>query len=294
MNNLAPTGQRLRDALAAEQPLQMVGAINAYCAILAEHAGFRALYLSGAGIANASYGLPDLGLTTLENVLEDIRRITSATSLPVLVDADTGFDDVAQTVERFIAAGAAGLHIEDQVAQKRCGHRPNKQLVTTEEMVSRIEAAVAARSDPSFVIMARTDAFAVEGFEGALKRIERYLAAGADMIFPEALTELDQYRRLRSKINVPILANITEFGKTPLFNRSQLRAAGVGIALYPLTVFRTMSAAAWNTYMTLRTDGTQQGLIDSMQTRDELYQHLDYYRYEQELDEKLSHGEPEK
>jgi methylisocitrate lyase len=294
MNNIAPAGQRLRDALAAEQPLQMVGAINAYCAILAEHAGFRALYLSGAGIANASYGLPDLGLTTLENVLEDIRRVTSATSLPVLVDADTGFDDVTETVERFIAVGAAGLHIEDQISQKRCGHRPNKQLVSTEEMVSRIETAVAARNDPSFVIMARTDAFAVEGFDGALQRIERYLAAGADMIFPEALTDLDQYRQLSAKVKAPILANITEFGKTPLFTREQLQTAGVGIALYPLTAFRAMSAATWNTYIAVRAEGTQQGLIATMQTREELYEHLDYHRYEQELDEKLSHGEPKK
>lgn len=294
MNNIAPAGQRLRDALAAEQPLQMVGAINAYCAILAEHAGFRALYLSGAGIANASYGLPDLGLTTLENVLEDIRRVTSATSLPVLVDADTGFDDVTETVERFIAAGAAGLHIEDQIAQKRCGHRPNKRLVSTEEMVGRIETAVAARSDPSFVIMARTDAFAVEGFDGALKRIERYLAAGADMIFPEALTDLALYRQLSAGVKAPILANITEFGKTPLFTREQLQSAGVGIALYPLTAFRAMSAAAWNTYIAVRAEGTQQGLIATMQTREELYEHLDYHRYEQELDEKLNDGEPKK
>lgn len=291
MNNIAPAGQRLRDALAAEKPLQMVGAINAYCAILAEHAGFRALYLSGAGIANASYGLPDLGLTTLENVLEDIQRVTSATSLPVLVDADTGFDDVTETVERFIASGAAGMHIEDQISQKRCGHRPNKQLVSTEEMVSRIETAVAARNDSSFVIMARTDAFAVEGFEGALKRIERYLAAGADMIFPEALTDLDQYRQLSAKIKAPILANITEFGKTPLFTREQLQSTGVGIALYPLTAFRAMSAAALNTYTTVRAEGTQQRLLSTMQTREELYDHLDYHRYEQELDEKLRHGE---
>lgn len=294
MNNIAPAGQRLRDALAAEQPLQMVGAINAYCAILAEHAGFRALYLSGAGIANASYGLPDLGLTTLENVLEDIRRVTSATSLPVLVDADTGFDDVTETVERFIATGAAGMHIEDQISQKRCGHRPNKQLVSTEEMVSRIETAVAARHDSSFVIMARTDAFAVEGFDGALKRIERYLAAGADMIFPEALTDLEQYRQLSAKIKAPILANITEFGKTPLFTREQLQSAGVAIVLYPLTAFRAMSAAAWNTYIAVRAEGTQQGLIAAMQTREELYEHLDYHRYEQELDEKLNDGEPKK
>ena len=278
-------GRSLRDALAIEQPLQMAGAINAYCAILAEHAGFKALYLSGAGIANASYGLPDLGLTTLDNVVEDIRRITNATDLPLLVDADTGFDDVAATVERFIAAGAAGLHIEDQVSQKRCGHRPNKKLVSCEEMCDRISAAASARSDRHFVIMARTDALAVEGMESALQRIERYIAAGTDMIFPEAMTELSQYQQISAAINVPILANITEFGKTPLFTVDELRSAGVDIALYPLTAFRAMSAAALETYSTLRSAGTQKSLIEKMQTREELYQHLDYYRYESQLDE---------
>lgn len=287
MANSTSAGQRLRKAIATEQPLQMVGAINAYCAILAQHAGFKALYLSGAGVANASYGLPDLGLTSIEDVLEDIRRISAATELPLLVDADTGFADPAQTVERFIAAGAAGLHIEDQVEQKRCGHRPNKQLVSTEKMIDRISAAVAGRSDPDFVIMARTDAFAVEGMESALQRIKRYLAAGADMIFPEALTQLDQYRQITSAIDAPVLANITEFGKTPLFTIDELASADVAIALYPLTAFRSMSAAAQETYTSLRTQGTQKSMLDKMQTREELYQHLDYYRYEQQVDEEL-------
>jgi methylisocitrate lyase len=269
----------------------MAGAINAYCALLAEHAGFKALYLSGAGVANASYGLPDLGFTTLDNVVEDIHRVTSATSLPLLVDADTGFDDIAATVERFIAAGAAGLHIEDQVSQKRCGHRPNKRLVSCDEMCDRIRAAVAARSDPNFVIMARTDALAVEGMEAALQRIQHYVDAGADMIFPEALTALAQYQQIRTTINRPILANITEFGKTPLFTIDELRSAGVDIALYPLTAFRAMSAAALEAYTTLRNSGTQQALLDKMQTREELYHHLDYYRYEQQLDEEPGHGQ---
>lgn len=289
MNTISP-GKHLRHALLIEHPLQMAGAINAYCALLAEHAGFNALYLSGAGIANASYGLPDLGFTTLDNVVEDIHRITSATQLPLLVDADTGFDDVATTTERFIAAGAAGFHIEDQVAQKRCGHRPNKKLVSCDEMCDRIHAAVSARSDPGFVIMARTDALAAEGMEAALYRIQHYVDAGADMIFPEALTELAQYQQIRNAINVPILANITEFGKTPLFTVDELRSAGVNIALYPLTVFRAMSAAALEAYTTLRTTGTQQSLLDKMQTREELYQHLDYYRHEQQLDKELDHG----
>jgi len=283
--NTTSAGKRLRDALIIEHPLQMAGAINAYCALLAEHAGLKALYLSGAGVANASYGLPDLGMTTLDNVVEDIHRISSATQLPLLADADTGFDDIATTVERFIAAGAAGLHIEDQVAQKRCGHRPNKKLVSCDEMCDRIRTAVAARSDPHFVIMARTDALAVEGMEAALQRIHRYIEAGADMIFPEALTELSQYRQIRNAIAVPILANITEFGKTPLFTLDELREAGVDIALYPLTAFRAMSAAALETYITLRSAGTQHSLLKKMQTREELYQHLDYYRYEQQLDE---------
>jgi methylisocitrate lyase len=282
--NTTSAGKKLRDALNHEQPLQIAGTINAYCAILAEHSGFKALYLSGAGVANASYGLPDLGLTTLDNVVEDIRRITRATSLPLLADADTGFDDIATTVNSFINAGAAGLHIEDQISQKRCGHRPNKKLVSCDEMCDRIRTAVAARTDHNFVIMARTDALAVEGMESALQRIHHYIAAGADMIFPEALTELAQYRQIRAAIKVPILANITEFGKTPLFTVDELRSAGVDIVLYPLTAFRAMSAAALETYTTLRSAGTQKSLLEKMQTREELYHHLDYYRYESKLD----------
>ncbi len=282
-------GERLRSALTAERPLQMVGTINAYCALLAEHAGYRAIYLSGAGVANASFGLPDLGLTRLDNMVEDIRRITAITELPLLADADTGFGDPAQTVRAYSEAGAAGLHLEDQVPQKRCGHRPNKVLVTCAEMVRRIEDAVAARSDPAFVIMARTDALAVEGMEGALDRIRHYLDAGADMIFAEAVTDLAQLRRISAEYTVPVLANITEFGQTPLFTLDELASAGVSIALYPLTAFRAMSQAAWETLSTLRAEGTQQHLLERMQTRKELYRHLDYYRYEQALDERHDH-----
>lgn len=282
-------GERLRSAIKAERPLQMVGTVNAYCALLAEHAGYRAIYLSGAGVANASFGLPDLGLTTLDDVVTDIRRITTRTELPLLADADTGFGDVSETTERFIAAGAAGMHLEDQVPEKRCGHRPNKVLVSTAEMVARIQTAVAARNDPSFVIMARTDAIAVEGMDSALKRIEAYLAAGADMVFPEAVTDLNQYRAISEHFEVPLLANITEFGKTPLFNLDELASAGVSIALYPLTAFRTMSKAALDTLARLRAEGTQQNLLEQMQTRDELYEHLDYHRFEQEIDERLKH-----
>ena len=287
MVNNTSAGQCLRNAIAAEQPLQMVGVINAYCALLAQHTGFKALYLSGAGVANASYGLPDLGLTTIDNVLEDIRRITAATELPLLVDADTGFGDPAGTCERFIAAGAAGMHIEDQIEQKRCGHRPNKHLISTDEMCDRISAAATARSNSSFVIMARTDAFANEGMDTALERIHRYREAGADMIFPEALTELEQYCQVTNAIDVPVLANITEFGKTPLFTVDELASAKVAIALYPLTAFRSMSAAAEHTYTNLRQQGTQKSLLDTMQTREQLYQHLDYYRYEQKIDKAL-------
>jgi len=282
-------GKRLRSALNQERPLQMVGAINAYCALLAEHAGYRAIYLSGAGVANASFGLPDLGFTSLDDVVADIRRITTRTELPLLADADTGFGDITETVERFIAAGAAGLHLEDQVPQKRCGHRPNKVLVSSAEMVARIQTAVAARGDPSFVIMARTDALAVEGEEKTFQRIEAYLSAGADMIFPEAVTDLNQYRRISERFNVPVLANITEFSKTPLFNLDELASAGIAIALYPLTAFRAMSKSALESLTRLRAEGTQQNLLEQMQTREELYEHLDYHRYEQEIDERLKH-----
>ena len=280
-------GRRFRDALAAERPLQVVGAINAYCAMLAEHAGFRALYLSGAGVANASYGLPDLGITTLADVLEDVRRITRATTLPLLVDMDTGWGNafnIARAIRDLSAAGAAGVHIEDQVQAKRCGHRPNKAIVPTEEMVDRITAAVNARTDPDFVIIARTDALAREGLDAALARARRYAAAGADVLFPEALTELEQYRAFADATGLPVLANITEFGVTPLFTVAQLADAGVALAIYPLTAFRAMSAAALRVYETLRRDGTQRELLPLMQTRRELYDILGYDAYERKLD----------
>ncbi len=286
MNVPVSAGQQLLHALDAEQPLQMVGTINAYCAMLAEQAGFKAIYLSGAGVANASYGLPDLGITTLDNVIEDVRRITAATDLPLLVDADTGFGNITETVERLIAAGAAGIHIEDQVSNKRCGHRPDKQLVSMVEMMSRIDEAITARNgiDRHFIIMARTDAFAAEGISESLQRMQRYIDAGADMLFPEALTELSQYQHIIEETTVPVLANITEFGKTPLFSVDELKSVDVSIALYPLSAFRLMSAAAWQGYNIIRNDGSQQAVIDQMQTRAALYQHLDYYRHEAEFD----------
>jgi methylisocitrate lyase len=271
----------------AERPLQIVGTINAYVAMLAEKAGFRAIYLSGAGVANSSYGLPDLGMTTLDNVLEDVRRITGATSLPLLADADTGFGPafmIARCVREFIRAGAAGIHIEDQVAAKRCGHRPGKAIVPQAEMVDRIKAAVDAKSDPGFVIMARTDALAVEGLDAALERAEAYRSAGADMLFPEALTELDQYRAFRQRVDIPILANMTEFGKTPLFDLPELAKAGVDMVLYPLTLNRIMNQAAVKALLTLREDGHQMGLVAGMQTREELYSVLGYHAYEAKLD----------
>jgi methylisocitrate lyase len=286
-------GARLRAAVVEEKPLQVVGTINAYCALLAEHAGFRALYLSGAGVANASFGLPDLGVTTLENVLEDARRITAATELPLLVDIDTGFGgalNIARTVKEMIRAGVAGVHIEDQVLAKRCGHRPNKAIVPKEEMVDRIKAAADARTDESFVIMARTDALAVEGFDAAVERAIACRAAGADMIFPEAMTEIAQYRRFADAVGVPILANITEFGKTPLYSTKELRDAGVGLVLYPLSAFRAMSRAAEAVYATIRRDGSQQAVLDQMQTRDELYDRLGYHEFERKLDELFSSG----
>lgn len=290
MSEHSTPGQLFHQAVNQEQPLQLVGAINAYSALLAEHAGFKALYLSGAGVANASYGLPDLGITTLDNVLEDARRITHVTKRPLLVDVDTGFHDPAHTVNRLIAVGAAGIHIEDQIEQKRCGHRPNKQLVSTAEMVDRIKAAVAGRSYPDFVIMARTDAVAVEGMDQAFDRMQAYLEAGADMVFPEALTSLDQYQQIAQIIDAPILANITEFGQTPLFTLEQLASAHVAIALYPLTAFRAMSAAAEQAYTTLRHEGTQASLLEKMQSRETLYRHLDYYRFEQHQDKEQGNG----
>ncbi len=294
MNQTSSAGARLRAAIEVEQPLQVVGTINAYCALLAERAGFRALYLSGAGVANASLGLPDLGITTLNDVAADVRRITAASKLPLLVDADTGWGAafmIGRTVRELTSAGAAGCHIEDQVQAKRCGHRPGKALVSTEEMVDRIKAAVDGRSDDDFVIMARTDALASEGLNAAIERIGRYVEAGADMIFPEALTTLEEYKRFAQASVVPILANITEFGKTPLLTVEQLHKAGVRLALYPLSAFRAMSAAALDVYQTLRRDGTQQASLERMQTRDELYEVLGYDEYEQKLDELFAEGE---
>ena len=276
-------GAALRAAIEAERPLQLAGAINAYCALLAEGAGFRALYLSGAGVANASLGIPDLGLTTLQDVCEDLRRITGATSLPVLVDADTGWGPalmIARAVRELERAGAAGCHIEDQVAAKRCGHRPGKVLVTPEEMTERIRAAVDGRADADFFVVARTDALAVEGLEAAVGRACRYVEAGADAIFVEAATSLEDYRRFHTEVSAPILANLTEFGQTPLFSLEELRGAGVRLVLYPLTAFRAMSAAARRVYEVLRREGTQKGLLGEMQTREELYQVLRYYDQE--------------
>jgi methylisocitrate lyase len=281
-------GARLRKALREEKPLQVVGTVNAYIAMLAQRAGFRALYLSGAGVANSSYGLPDLGMTTLDNVLEDVRRIAGAVDLPLLADADTGFGPahmIARSVREFIKAGAAGIHIEDQVAAKRCGHRPGKAIVPLSEMVDRIKAAVDAKTDPDFVIMARTDALAVDGLEAALDRAAACREAGADMLFPEALTDLAHYRAFRTRVDIPILANMTEFGKTPLFAREELGAAGVDLILYPLTVNRAMNRAAENALAVLRADGHQRALVDSMQTREELYDVLGYHAYEKKLDE---------
>jgi methylisocitrate lyase len=286
-------GARLRATIGEESPLQIAGAINAYFAKLAEHAGFKALYLSGAGVANASFGLPDLGMTNLSDVLEDARRITSATDLPLLVDADTGFGaafGIARTVREMERAHVAGIHIEDQVQTKRCGHRPGKELVKPEEMADRVKAAVDAKGDPDFVVMARTDAIAVEGLQAALERAKLYEEAGADAIFAEAVTELEQYRAFSQAVGVPILANITEFGKTPLFTTEELRAAGVGMALYPLSAFRAASAAALRVYGSLREEGTQRGVVGLMQTREELYGRLGYHDYERKLDELFEKG----
>ena len=281
-------GARLRAAVESERPLQVAGTINAYCAMLAERAGFRALYLSGAGVANVSFGLPDLGLTSLNDVCEDIRRITAVTELPLLVDADTGWGNafmMARTVREMTRAGAAGCHIEDQVQAKRCGHRPGKELVSSAEMCDRIKAATDARPDAQFVIMARTDAHASEGANAAVERAQAYVAAGADMIFAEALTTLDEYRAFTTALGpVPVLANITEFGKTPIFHRDELRDAGVRLALYPLGAFRAMSKAAVSFYETIRTQGSAAGIIPQMQTRAELYEVLGYHAYEAKLD----------
>ena len=269
-------GARLRAALRAERPVQVVGVIHAYAAMLAEGAGFHALYLSGAGVANASCGVPDVGLTTLDDVLTDVRRITHATQLPLLVDADTAWNNPCRTVREMIKAGAAGIHIEDQVEAKRCGHLPGKRLVAPQQMVARIQAAVAGRTDPTFVIMARTDAAAVEGLDAAITRAQLYRDAGADMIFAEALTQLEEYRKFTGAVKIPVLANITEFGKTPLFTTRELKSAGVRLVLYPLSAFRAMNAAALKVFLMLRQDGTQRRAIKQMQTRSELYQFLGY------------------
>jgi methylisocitrate lyase len=285
-NNSA--GARFRTALAAEKPLQVVGTINAYSAKLAEATGFRAVYLSGGGVAANSLGVPDLGISTMEDVLTDVQRITNACALPLLVDIDTGWGgafNIARTVREMAKAGAAAVHIEDQVSAKRCGHRPGKELVPTEEMVDRIKAAVDARSDSQFVIMARTDALAGEGLSQAIERAQAYVAAGADMIFAEAVTDLATYTAFRKAVGVPILANITEFGKTPLFTREELATAGVDIILYCCAAYRAMNAAALKVYETIRAEGTQKNILPQMQTRDELYRYLDYHAFEQKLDE---------
>jgi methylisocitrate lyase len=286
-------GARLRAAVAEERPLQVVGTINAYSALLAQRAGFRALYLSGAGVANASFGLPDLGITSLNDVCEDVRRIAGATSLPLLVDADTGWGaafNIARTTRELSRAGAGGMHLEDQVQAKRCGHRPGKALVGATEMADRIKAAVDGRNDATFVIMARTDAHAVEGQAAAIERAQRYVEAGADMIFAEALNTLDEYRQFTTVVRVPVLANITEFGKTPLFTVRELADVGVGLVLYPLSAFRAMSKAAEAVYGAIRTDGTQKSVVDRMQTRAELYEVLGYHDYEKRLDQLFGTG----
>jgi methylisocitrate lyase len=285
---LNSAGARFRAAVDAERPLQVVGTINAYSALLAERSGFRAIYLSGAGVANASFGLPDLGMTSLNDVCEDVRRITSATELPLLVDADTGWGsafNIAKTCADLIKSGAGGMHLEDQVAAKRCGHRPGKALVPAEEMVDRIKAAVDGRTDPEFVIMARTDAHAVEGQQAALDRAAKYVEAGADMIFAEALKTIDEYKQFTSAIPVPVLANITEFGQTPMLTVSELGSTGVRLVLYPLSAFRAMSQAALAVYGAIRKDGTQKNVLNLMQTRAELYEVLGYHDYERKLDE---------
>jgi len=286
---LSPTaGARLKQALSEESPLQLIGAINANHALLAQRAGFKAIYLSGGGVAAGSLGVPDLGISGLEDVLIDIRRITDVCDLPLLVDVDTGFGssafNIARTIRSVIKAGAAGLHIEDQVGAKRCGHRPNKELVSKSEMVDRIKAAVDARTDPDFTIMARTDSLAVEGLEAAIDRAGAFIEAGANALFPEAIRDLDTYQKFTSAFDVPVLANITEFGLTPLFTVEELASVGVEIVLYPLSAFRAMNKAAENVYRAIRTEGTQKSVVDQMQTRDELYRSINYYDYESALD----------
>ncbi|RUO73113.1 methylisocitrate lyase [Idiomarina ramblicola] len=288
MTQMTSPGAKLRQAIASENPLQIVGTINAYTAMMAEKVGHKALYLSGAGVANASFGLPDLGMTSLNDVCEDIRRITAATDLPLLVDADTGWGgafNIARTVQEMTRAGAAGMHIEDQVAQKRCGHRPNKEIVTQEEMVDRVKAAVDARIDDQFLIMARTDALQQQGLEAAIERAQACVDAGADAIFAEAVHTLDQYKAFSEALDVPVLANITEFGATPLFNKQELADVGVEIVLYPLSAFRAMNKAALNVYNSILENGDQKAVVDDMQTRAELYDFLNYHDFEEKLDQ---------
>ena len=284
-------GEKFRLALSENKPLQVVGTINAYCAMLAESAGHHAIYLSGGGVANASFGLPDLGITTLADVTEDVQRICNATDLPLLVDIDTGWGgafNISRTIKSIEKAGAAGVHIEDQVSQKRCGHRPNKSIVSKSEMIDRIKAAVDGRKDSKFMVMARTDALAVEGIDAALDRAVGCVEAGADAIFPEAILDLEQYKLFTDAIDVPVLANITEFGKTPLYTRDQLRDAGVSIVLYPLSAFRAMSKAALDVYQTIADKGSQTEAVNLMQTRDELYETLNYHSFEEKLDKLFS------
>ncbi len=296
MNTLASAGARFRAAVAEEQPLQVVGTINANHALLARRAGFRAIYLSGGGVAAGSLGLPDLGISGLEDVLIDVRRISDVCDTPLLVDVDTGFGssffNVARTTRALIKAGAGAMHIEDQVGAKRCGHRPNKEIVSQAEMVDRIRAAVDARTDENFVIMARTDALAVEGLDAAIERAVACVEAGADMIFPEAMTELPMYKAFAEAVGVPVLANITEFGATPLYTVDELREVGVGLVLYPLSAFRAMNKAAENVYGAIRRDGTQQAVVDTMQTRMELYESINYHDYERKLDALFAQGKP--
>ena len=288
MNAKVSQGKKLKQAISENTPLQIVGTVNAYSSLLAEKKGHKAIYLSGGGVAASSMGLPDLGITTLQDVLIDVERITSVCELPLLVDADTGWGgafNISRMVKSMITSGAAGIHIEDQVEQKRCGHRPNKELVSSEEMQNRIKAAVDAKTDPQFMVMARTDAIADEGLDSALSRAASYVEAGADAIFAEAVTEIEDYKKFSENLTVPILANITEFGKTPLFSKEELEQAGVDMILYPLSAFRAMSKAAEGIYSEILEEGTQQNLIDRMQTREELYEVLDYYTFEKKLDD---------
>ena len=288
MDRKISQGKKLRAAISENTPLQIVGTVNAYSSLLAEKKGHKAIYLSGGGVAASSMGIPDLGITTLQDVLTDVERITNVCELPLLVDADTGWGgafNISRMVKNMISAGAAGVHIEDQVEQKRCGHRPNKELVSSKEMQDRIKAAVDAKTDPAFMIMARTDALANEGLEAALERVIAYEDAGADALFAEAVTEIDQYKKFSDQIKVPLLANITEFGKTPLFSKTELNEVGVDMILYPLSAFRAMSKVAEEVYLEIKEQGTQKNLLNKMQTRDELYEILDYHTFEKKLDD---------